>query len=381
MTNLLTVGPPLGLQTTSADMSPEQRCSIGVTNIELLCDLDWRARLLLGAELSRMKWSGDFTRDSTWTADDKARGWEQWLKRRDFRLEGGDKAIALETANTIIMWSVLYAGFVTENESRAERGLLPLPLPTSVSQLRPYQSMMRRVDDWTPPLLDQPGAPTAAFEMEPPFAEAQPEVIAAWQEAWESIPPDRRERKGEARPPTKDESSNYLRQKEGLKRLKQREEDEMQDALNLGEKPAETPGATGHSGAPKSDDHPNPNGRHTPPKKSKEQMEAERRQFQIQQDVRDYRLKLNNLQQSAESLEAFIKNILAREGSESYLGILRQQEMGIYSVSDDIKKLRDAVVVCQSIYKLITEPYVAPQPISRREVDPSTASVDVEAVA
>ncbi len=380
MTNLLTVGPPLGLQSTSIEMSPEQRCIISVANIELLCDLDWRARLLLGAELSRMKWSGDFTRDSIWSADDKARGWSDWLKRRDFRLEGGDKAIHHETANTIIMWSVLYADFVAENERRAERGLLPLPLPTSVSQLRPYQSMMRRVDDWTPPPVDQAGNATS-FDMEPPFAEAQPEVIAAWQEAWESIPPDKRERKGEARPPTKDESSNYLRQKEGLKRLKQREEDEMQDALNLGEKPAETPGATGHSAAPKSDDHPNPNGRHTPPKKSKEQMEAERRQFQIQQDVRDYRLKMNNLQQSAESLEAFIKNTLAREGSESYLGILRQQEMGIYSVSDDIKKLRDAVVVCQSIYKLITEPYVAPQPISRREVDPSTASVDVEAVA
>jgi hypothetical protein len=381
MTNLLTVGPPLGLQTTSADMSPEQRCSIGVTNIELLCDLDWRARLLLGAELSRMKWSGDFTRDSTWTADDKARGWEQWLKRRDFRLEGGDKAIALETANTIIMLSVLYAGFVAENESRAERGLLPLPLPTNVSQLRPYQSMMRRVDDWIPPQLDRshPSDHAGAFDMEPPFAEAQPEVIKAWQEAWESIPPDKRERKGEARPPTRDESSNYLRQKEGLKQLKQREEREIeeakQEALTVGQKPADPERQAQSAAPPKATKKP------APPKKSAEELEAERRQFQIQQDVRDYRLKLNNLQQSAESLEAFIKNTLAREGSESYLRELRQQDMGIYSVSDDIKKLRDAVVVCQSIYKLITEPYVAPQPISRREVDPSTASVDVEAVA
>ena len=53
------------------------------------------------------------------------------------------------------MWSVLYANFVAINEQRAEQSLLPLPLPTSVSQLRPYQSMMRRVDDWTPPQLDQ----------------------------------------------------------------------------------------------------------------------------------------------------------------------------------------------------------------------------------
>jgi hypothetical protein len=379
MTDLVSIGPPLGLQTTSADMSPEQRCSIGVTNIELLCDLDWRARLLLGAELSRMKWSGDFSRDSVWTADDKARGWEEWLKRRDFRLEGGDAAISHKTANTIIMWSVLYAGFVAENESRAERGLLPLPLPTSVSQLRPYQSMMRRVDDWTPPELQQPGAPTVPFEMEAPFAEAQPEVIAAWQEAWEAIPPDKRDRKGEARPPTEAESKTFLNRKEGLKQLKQREEREIeeakQEALTVGQKPADPERQAQSAAPPKATKKP------APPKKSAEELEAERRQFQIQQDVRDYRLKLNNLQQSAESLEAFIKNTLAREGSESYLRELRQQDMGIYSVSDDIKKLRDAVVVCQSIYKLITEPYVAPQPISRREVDPSTASVDVEAVA
>jgi hypothetical protein len=374
MTDLVSIGPQLGLQSTSDDMSPEQRCSIGVSNIELLCDLDWRARLLLGAELSRMKWSGDFTRDSVWASGDKARGWSDWLKRRDFRLEGGDKAIALETANTIIMWSVLYAGFVAENESRAERGLLPLPLPTSVSQLRPYQSMMRRVDDWVAPQLHQPGAPTVPFEMEAPFAEAQPEVIAAWQEAFESIPPDKRTRKGEFRPPTETESKDYLRKKQGLQQLKEREEREIQEAkdeaLTIGSKPAD-PERQAKAAAPKATK------KQAPPKKSAEELEAESRQFQVQQDVRDYRLKLNNLQQSAESLEAFIKNTLAREGSESYLRELRRQEMGIYSVDDDVAKLRYAVVVCQSIYKLITEPYAPPVPISRHEVDPTTATVEV----
>lgn len=356
-------------------MSPEQRCSIGVSNIELLCDLDWRARLLLGAELSRMKWSGDFTRDSVWSKDDQARGWGEWLKRRDFRLEGGDKPIAMETANTIIMWSVLYAGFVAENESRAERGLMPLPLPTSVSQLRPYQSMMRRVDDWKRPEVNQPGAPTVPFEMEPPFAEEQPDVIQAWQEAFESIPPEKRERKGEYRAPTRQESQHYLNQKIGLQQLKEREEREIQEAkqqaLTVGSKPADPERQAKAAAPPKATKRP------PAPKKSAEELEAERRKFQIQQDVRDYRLKLNNLQQSAESLEAFIKNTLAREASESYLRELRQQEMGIYSVTDDIKKLRDAVLICQSIYKLITEPYNPPAPISRQEVDPSTATIEV----
>lgn len=377
MAELSTIGPPLGLQSTTDDMSPEQRCSIGIQNIELLCDLDWRGRLMLGAELSRMKWSGDFTRDDVWRPDEVARGWTEWLKRRDFRLNGGDKPMSDESANTLVMWSVLYANFAAENEKRAKRGLLPLPLPTSVSQLRPYQAMMQRVDDWTPPQLDRshPNEHDGAFEMQPPFADHQPQVIAAWQEVFESIPPDKRTRKGELRPPSKTESEDYFRKKEGLRQLKEREDREIeeakQDALTVGSTPANAERQAA-AAAP-----PSPSKKKAPPKKTQAELEAERRAFQVQQDVRDYRLKLNNLQQSAESLEGFIKNTLAREGSESYLRELRQQEMGVYSVSDDVAKLRDAVVVCQSIYELITEPYSRPEPISRHEVDPQTATVEV----
>ena len=377
MAELSTIGSPLGLQSTSDDMSPEQRCSISIQNIELLCDLDWRGRLMLGAELSRMKWSGDFTRDDVWRPDESARSWDEWVKRRDFRLEGGEKAISEDTATTLMMWSVLYANFAAENEKRADRGLLPLPLPTSVSQLRPYRTMMQRVDDWTPPQLDRshPNEHNGAFEMQPPFADHQPQVIAAWQEVFESIPPDKRTRKGELRPPTKTESEDYFRKKEGLRKLKEREEREIekakQDALTVGSTPANAQRQAA-AAAPSQ-----PAKKKAPPKKTQAELEAEQRAFQVQQDVRDYRLKLNNLQQSAESLEAFIKNTLAREGSEFYLRELRQQEMGVYSVSDDVAKLRDAVVVCQSIYGLITEPYSRPEPISRHEVDPQTATVEV----
>jgi hypothetical protein len=321
-----------------------------------------------------MKWSGDFTRDDVWRPDEKARGWDEWLKRRDFRL-GGEKTMAKESANALIMWSVLYANFTAVNEQRSERGLLPLPLPTSVSQLRPYASMMRRVDDWQPPELQQAGNDTS-IEMAPPFAESQPEVLAAWQAAWENIPPDKRDRKGQARPPTETESSDYLRKTEGLKQLKAREDREIEaakkDAITVGEKPADPAKQAAAAAPPRAKAKAKP-----APKQSAEELEAEKRQYQIQQDVQSYRLKLNNLQQSAESLDAFLRNTLAREGSESYLRELRQQEMGIYSVSDDVAKLRDAVVVCQSVYKLITEPYVAPQPISRHEVDPVATTVDV----
>lgn len=361
-------------------MSPEQRCSIGVSNIELLCDLDWRGRLLLGVELGRMKWSGDFTRDDVWRSNEKARGWVEWLKRRDFRLDGGEKAMHHETANALIMWSVLYTNFAVVNQERAERGLLPLPLPTRITQLVPYASMMRRVDDWQPPEMDRshPSDHAGAFDLPAPFAESQPEVLAAWQEAYESIPPDKRIRKGQARPPTAPESKDYLRKKEGLKQLKAREDRDIdnakKDALTIGAKPAD-PDKQQAAAAP-----PAANAKAKPePKKSAEKLEAEKRAFQIEQDVRSYRLKLNNLQESAESLEAFIKNTLAREGSESYLGEMRRLDLGIFSVSDDMTKLRNAVVVCQSIYKLITEPYQPPTPMPRNEPTASESKIDVEA--
>lgn len=371
MTDLTILGQPLGLKATSDDMSPEQRCSISIQNIELLCDLDWRGRLMLGAELSRMKWSGDFTRDDDWEPDVLTRSWDKWLKLRDFRLDGGEKPISDDTANALVMWSVLYSNFVDENKKRESRGLLHLPLPTSISQLRPYASLMQRVDDWEKPELVQ-----ASFSpMQPPFAEDQSRVISTWLEVFESIPPDKRTRKGEQRPPSKTESEDYLRKKEGLRQLKEREEQEIeqakQDALTIGSTPASAERQAAAAAPPP------PTKKKAPAKKTQAELEAEQRAFQVQQDVRDYRLKLNNLQQSAESLEAFIKNTLAREGSESYLRELRQQEMGVYSVSDDVAKLRDAVVVCQSIYGLITEPYSKPEPISRHEVDPQTATVEV----
>lgn len=378
MSDIRRVGPPLGLQSVSDEMAPEQRCSISVSNIELLLDLEWRSNLLLGAELSRMKWSGDFTRDTVWSTDDKARGWPEWLKRRGFRLGGADAAMGYDSANALIMWSVLYACFADENQRRAERGQLPLPLPTSVSQLRPYASLMQRVDDWQPPALNQPGAPTVPFEMEPPFAADQSEVIAAWEAAWETIPPEKRIRKGEPVPPSEPVSRQYFAEREGLKQLKQREERELEEArqpaLTVGARPANAERQqAAATPTPRTERKP------APPKKSEAEIEAERRAYQVQQDARDYRLKLMNLQQSAESLRAFLRSVLAREGSETYLTELRNVEAGIYSVDKDVELLRGAVVTLQEVFKLASEPYTPPAPMPRSQDVASDVVIDVEA--
>ena len=364
MSDIRKVGPPLGLQSVDDSMTPDQRCAVGVNNIELLLDLEWRSNLLLGVELSRMKYNGDYTRDTVWTSDDKARGWEEWLKRRDFRSGARDVAMGLHYANGLIMWSVLYACFADENQRRADRGHLPLPLPTSISQLEPYANLMIRASDWERPVLNQPRTPTVPFEMEPPFADEQPKVIAAWEAAWETIPPDKRIRKGEPVPPSKPVSRQYFAEREGLKQLKAREERELEDAkqqsITVNQRPA-SPERQQAAAAPRATQRP------TPPKKSEAELEAERRAYQVQQDARDYRLKLMNLQQSAESLQAFLKNTLAREGSEAYLTQMRGLDLGIYSVGNDIELLRGAVTTLQGVFRLATEPYTPPTPISRED--------------
>jgi len=371
MSDIRKVGPPLGLQSVSDAMAPEQRCAIGVQNIELLLDLEWRSNLLLGAELSRMKWSGDFTRDTVWAVGDKSRSWSEWLGKRGFRLNGSDSAMNDHTANALVMWSVLYGCFAEENDRRAQRNQLPLPLPTSVSQLRPYATLMHRVNDWESPALTRQ---YATDRMDPPFAAAQPDVIAAWEAAWETIPPDKRIRKGEPVPPSKPVSEQYFREREGIKQLKAREERELEDAkqesITINQQPA-SPERQQAAAAPKVKRTP------APPAKSAAELEAERRAYQRQQDARDYRLKLMNLQQSADSLRAFLKSTLAREGTEAYLAELRDLDLGIYSVGKDIELLRDAVTTLQEVYKLAIEPYDAPEPIGRHEVDPTTATIDL----
>ena len=357
-----------GLAPVDPSLPPAERCAQREAIIYTCLELPQVFWLRSGQELYALKYSPDkeFIHSSIWSEDDKARGWQQYLKKRFQVDRESDKSISQNTAINWMQWAVLHPQFVKLNAERAERGLLPVPIPSSASQLRPFQSMMRRVDDWVESDVVVPGAPVAPIQMEPPYAEDQSEVIAAWIESYESITTDKRIRKGEPRQPAEMESRDYLRKKQGLQQLKAREEREIeeakQDALTVGAKPTD-PGKQAAAAAP-----PRAKAKAKPaPKKSAEELEAERRQYQIEQDVRSYRLKLNNLQESAESLEAFIKNTLAREGSESYLRELRQLDLGIFSVDDDMTKLRNAVMVCQSVYKLITDPYTPPTPISRED--------------
>ena len=371
MANLALATQALGLESIDPSLPPAQQCAMRERVIETCLELPQMFWLRIGQELIQLKKTMQFTYSSQWPEGQKARGWDKYLKMRFESQRDPEKSIGKETATGWMQWAVLHEAFQVENEARAARNQLPLPLPSSISQLRPYRSVMRRVDDYQYPPGNQAGNQTS-FEMDPPYAADQSEVIAAWEAAWETIPPDKRIRKGEPVPPTESMSKQYFREREGLKQLKAREERELEDAkkdaVSVGQKAAEPTAPTPSSGT-----KPKPKPK---PKKSEAELEAERRAYQIQQDARDYRLKLMNLQQSAESLQAFLKNTLAREGSEAYLTQMRGLDLGIYSVGKDIELLRSAVTTLQGVFRLATEPYTPPAPIAREEVA-ADAVVDV----
>jgi hypothetical protein len=372
MANLALATQALGLESIDPSLPPAQQCAMREQVIDTCIELPQMFWLRIGQELIQLKKTMQFTYSSQWPEGQKARGWNEYLKMRFESQRDPEKSIGKETATGWMQWAVLHEAFQIENEARRARNQLPLPLPSSISQLRPYRSVMRRVDDYEYPPGNQPGAPAVPFEMEPPYAADQSEVIAAWESAWETIPPDKRIRKGEPVPPSKAVSEQYFCEREGLRQLKAREEREMEEskksAVSVGQKLAE-PGTKTPS--PSAKPKPKPK-----PKKSEAELEAERRAYQLQQDARDYRLKLMNLQQSAESLQAFLKNTLAREGSETYLTQMRGLELGIYSVGKDIELLRGAVTTLQGVFRLATEPYTPPTPISREDAA-ADAVVDV----
>ena len=75
-------------------------------------------------------------------------------------------------------------------------------------------------------------------------------------------------------------------------------------------------------------------------------------------------------------METLLKNILVRGGDERLDAMRQRTDMGIFSVKDDMDLLRGAVETCQNVFRLATEQYQRPEPISRHEVDPTTATVD-----
>lgn len=330
-------------------MTWEDRIEARVENINVLCDAVQREILLLGSELAACKWSGEFIIDSVWDDNDDSRSWDEWLKRRDFKLTsaGSEIKITTDKAAALMAWSSCTATLTEENLCRE----IPLPLPSSPAHLEPYLGSLVRVDDWKPENWPTRKADKwAQFATEPPYAAQQPDFLKKWEAVYNQLPPEKRlDKKGNPKPPARDASRDYI-----SKERQMLTPDVEAPTYNVGQEPS-----TAERMAAAAAERPKPT---APPKKTQREVDEERRQYELEANARKYRMQLLSLQQQSESLEGLLKTLLVNHGSD-YLEAMRDLDLGAYSVTEDVDLLRKSVTVLQSCFRLATEVYIAPEPI------------------
>ena len=358
---MLTLTRNTDLQDIGSSMTWNDRIKARVSNIEMLCATPARAFMLLGAELAACKWSGEFIVDDCWTEEDTSRSWEAWLERRDFRYVNGDRACKVNSVNAgaFMAWSSIAATLQATNADRD----IPLPLPTSPSQIEPYLSELDRVDDWSPeewPDREYAGGNTT----QPPYALEQPRFLARWEQVWNKLPPEKRiNHKGEPVPPPQKDSRTFIQQ---LRKAETPDVPAPEATVNVGATPntAERMRAAAQ----------NATARPVIPQKTEREKAAERAAYQLEQDARKYRMLLLSLQQASDALATFLESTVAKAGSHTVLERMRGLDLGAYSVGKDLELLRKSVTTLQKAYKVATEEYVAPATIN---VDAAHQTVNV----
>ena len=348
----MSITPSTALATIGEGMTWEDRIAARVDNINLCCDTVQQSILFLGAELAACKWSGEFIIDSVWADEDEYRSWEEWLKRRDFKLSSANREAKVhrDTAAALMAWASCTATIAEENLRRE----IPLPLPSSPAHLEPYLGSLARVDDWKPESWPERKADKwASFETEPPYAAQQPDFLRKWEQVYNQLPPEKRlDKKGNPKPPARDASRDYL-----AKERQMLTPDVEAATYNVGQTPttAERMAAAAKAPKPKA------------PQKSQRELEEEKQRFELESNARKYRMQLLSLHQASEALEGMMKTYLATYGSD-YLDAMRDLDLGAYSVSEDVELLRKSVKVLQSCFRLATEVYIAPEEVKVPEV-------------
>jgi uncharacterized protein YheU (UPF0270 family) len=299
---------------------------------------------------------------SVWSKDDTSREWAEYLNRRSYRLTDGERNLKIDQkkAESLMAWGACVATIQAANGERIKKNLPLLPLPSNSAQLDPFQGVLARVDDWQPESWPEGWERT---ELQGPHADEQPEFLRKWEAVYNQLPPEKRlDRKGIPTPPARNESRAYL-----VKERQMLTPTIELPTLNIGARPqtaeriAEAAASIPKAKAQK------------PPQLTQREREEQQRRYELETDTRKYRMQLLSLQQAADTLEGFLKSSLVRRGAD-YLDAMRDLDLGIYSVTNDVELLKSAVVVLQSCFRLATEEYVPPVSV---EVDPSAATVDI----
>ena len=380
MTSSLATAPTSAIRPVDPNDTALDRVIQRIANIETLCNAVFREVLLLGNELSECKWTGEYLLDPKWDEPElggKSRTWENWLKMRGFILRQGDRDIQVDhkQAASLMAWASCTATLYRVNEERVD----PLPLPTNPSQLTPYQALFERVEDWSAAeewgddVLEKASS-NALEKTGAPYAENQARFVATWEKVCQTIPMEKRTTSdGLLAPPPVNLSKQYFSREKAIR-------DAEAKAKKAAEEEAKNPPATTVGNKPQTSETKKKGKAATPPKKPKvsaEELARQAAEAALVKDIQDYRHALHNLRVSADALEAMLKNILVRGGDERLAEMRQRTDMGIFSVHDDMELLRGAVQTCQTVFRLATEKYQRPEPISRHEVDPQTATVEI----
>lgn len=339
---------PALIQVTE-EMTWEQRDAAHDANIKALSDLSSQAILLIASELYQNKFTGAYLTSNVWADDETERTWAEYLKRRDYKLTDGDRQLKVDDsrAESMMAWGAACAAIQDANGKRVEENMPLLPLPANSSQLDPYRGVLARVDDWEP---EQWPENYPRHQIDPPHAEEQTAFVQKWEAVFNQLPPEKRlDKKGQPKPPARNESRDYL-----AKERQMLTPDFEEPTYNVGQT-----ATTAERMAAAAAERPKPK---APPKKTQREIDEERRQYELEANARKYRMQLLSLQQQSESLEGLLKTLLVNHGSD-YLEAMRDLDLGAYSVTEDVDLLRKSVTVLQSCFRLATEVYIAPEPI------------------
>lgn len=359
--------------------------------------------------LEAIRWTGEWTYDQLWNdlkngnlegmtqseCDRVPKDWYTWLEHvREFRIEG--EPIAESTYRQLRGAGALIDAINYANTERMLGDAGELPLPQNQGQASPYLGLIKkeqadaaasaqRLEGFSPSfrryIQNSVGA-DPNYNSGPflPAAE-QTDVVLAWHSVWDALPSNRKfEKNGASKPPARDFSRDILKstqesadssggikvptgRTEVLDQVAKQKKAEEQEAARKAHRELMDKVREARSSQ---------NAINEQERVRRElRMKEEQALDEIKGNVRDYNSMLNSVLVEMDKLLRFLTKISNIKGTV-YLEELRQMDMGIVSVADDVQRYRKMQDRLGEIFKLASS---SNPPAG---IDMSTFTVDAE---
>jgi hypothetical protein len=363
--------------------------------------------------LEAIRWTGEWTYDQLWNdlktgnmqgmtqaqCDAVPKDWYTWLEHvREFRIEG--EPIAQKTYSQLRGAGVLIDAINYANTERMLGDAGELPLPANQWHVAPFVGLLAKEDPARGrPLAERFAGFAPAFRQRieaaavgdfaaTPFLPAaeQTQVVLAWHSVWDALPADRKfhtggSQKGAPKPPSEKFSREVLKstqedansgggikvptgRTEVLDQVAKQKKAEEQEAARKAHRALMDKVREARSSQ---------NAINEQERVRRElRMKEEQALDEIKGNVRDYNSMLNSVLVEMDKLLRFLTKISNIKGTV-YLEELRQMDMGIVSVADDVQRYRKMQDRLGEIFKLASS---SNPPAG---IDMSTFTVDADA--